>query len=321
MRDRSLTTITLVLTIVSALIIMAYSKFAGAVFSLESNLGLYLPSPNMWQLSVPASFLLNVAGIFCGVPFIILLNKQFNFIGRSAGLAAAAYILLAATNPVITSALSTSTVLALSNMVALWTLCDTFRAKNATREFFFIATIISFGAMISYPFISMLPIYIIGGLMMKSFRWKEAVAMLLGLIAPYWTGIGLGLLHIDAFKIPSVTSFFADFSTPGSALAVILITGFAGVIALLLSLSNTVKLYAGNTRVRVTNTAINMMGYVSMLCMIADYNNMSAYLGTFYLWVAVQIACMAHLNRYIRPKVLLYILAGIFIPLYLWIEW
>lgn len=319
MRDKSIATGTMVAAAVAALLLMVYTGIYGPKFSMEGNLGLCLPSPNLWPISDMASKVINWALILCGLPFLYLFNKQFNFIGRLAPLTIIVFLLLYATNPWISQKFSTSTLLCVVNMICLWVLCDTHKSRNATQEYFFIATCLSLGSMVAYSFIPMILAYTVGGILMKSLRWREGVAMLMGFVAPYWVGAGMGLIPIESFKMPAVTPIFEDFKEPGELLATLLSIGTASLIALLLSMSNYVKLYAGNTRIRIINVAINMLGYVSLLCMAIDYNNLSAYLGTLYLWVAVQIGTLCNINRYLRPDVILYILSSIFLAFYIWI--
>ena len=86
--------------------------------------------------------------------------------------------------------------------------------------------------------------------------------------------------------------------------------------ALIIGLNNEMKLYAGNSRIHALNSIIAIMGLASCIGIITDSSNMTAYLGTFYLTAAFQMANLYALNKIRRAPLLLTITAIIYAALF-----
>lgn len=283
----------------------------------SGGLGLCLPSPNEWTMPRFLSWLLGTGAIFISVFIIASANKRYNFVAEAEPIVSLSLLLLIATNCLCTSRLSTSSLLLLGNAAGLYLLFSTYESRNATREFFTIASIPAIGAMFQYAFLTMIPVYIGGGLLMKSFRPKELVAFLFGLFAPYWIAVGLGWIPFDSFRLPETLSAF---KTPGVSHDIFLTLVEAGAMALLgiiLSLYNGVRLFSRNSRLRCMHSTINLMGIVAVLAIIFDFDNFTAYFATVVLWLSVQIATTLSFYNIRRPLLAMIIAALAFIPFYI----
>ena len=120
-------------------------------------------------------------------------------------------MVFAASNPRTTGYLSSSTLLCAINLLSLSVLFKAYNSRNATQEMFLIGTFISVGSMFQYAFLPMIVPYVASAIMMKAFRIKEALATGMGLIAPYWVGVGMGLIPLEAFSLPELTNLFSDY--------------------------------------------------------------------------------------------------------------
>lgn len=278
-----------------------------------SGHGISLPSPELWVNHYPATWILNTVLLFACGGTMLFCNKKFNFLQSNGFPMVMALIVLMAGNPYITVHLGTSTLLCLVNITALWTLFNTYRCNNATQYYFLIATSLSLGSMFQYAFVPMILVYPIGGIMLKSLRIKEALAYLMGLVAPYWIGLGLGLLSPADLSIPAIETIFTKGVGSTCHMVMLLASGLFFLFCSLLSLNNAVRLYAGNSKIRHLNNTINVLGYLSFLCILIDYGNMQAYLGTLYLWMAVQIGNLFSLHRMRQPSLVICILAILWI--------
>lgn len=297
----------------AALLLAALYLAAGLLLfpgpATDVSFGICLPSPNLWDAGYPSSWILNAVLILAGVPLLLFCNKHFNFVAGTGMVLPMVYAVLECSNPFLTSGLCSSTVIMAVNFICLWVLFSTYGKPNATQDYFLIATLLSLGSMVQYGFIPFIAVYIAGGIVLKSLRFKEAMAMLLGLVAPYWVGIGLGLLPLYSFRLPYLSNLFQGLAGTPDFLVMLLGLAIIFVVSALLSLNNAVKLWAGNSRIRRLNNAINIMGYVSALCMLVDFNNMMAYAGTLALWASVQTANLFALYRIRRPALLLWIMS------------
>lgn len=161
--------------------------------------------------------------------------------------------------------------------------------------------------MVQYAFLLMIPVYIVVGVLLQTMHFKEVMAFCMGLAAPFWVGIGLGLLPLDSFTLPEFSIFFAR--PVGKDLFVLLINiGLTMLFSLIIGLNALVKLYAGNSRILILNNIIAVLGLASCIGIIVDFNNMTAYLGTFYFAAAFQIANLFTLWHIPRSKVVLSII-------------
>lgn len=242
-----------------------------------------------------------------------MLNRHYNFIRSTQPVLPALFVVLAASNPWATSYLSSSTIVCAVNLLAISIMFSCFRLCNATQQLFVVATLISVGSMFQYAFIPYILAYVASAIQMKAFRIKEFLAMGMGLIAPYWVGIGLGLVRLDSFSMPEITNLFNGFAHASDIFTLLLSAVVAIFLGLILGLNNSIKLYAGNSRVNSMNLTISLVGVVSIICIIIDFSNMMAYLTTLYLTVAVQVANLGALWHFKREWLLTFIPGVIYI--------
>lgn len=135
---------------------------------------------------------------------------------------------------------------------------------------------------------------------MKICHFREITAFMLGLIAPYWVLLGLGIVTIDSFHLPQLSDIFTS-PVPEGCMPVVIGTAVAFAISLLLSLYNGIKLYAGNSRIRALNNVVNLFGITAVVAMTVDMANMASYVGVVNLWFALQFANLFTLWNLHKP--------------------
>lgn len=291
-RGRIITTEVLIGSILIALIMTVGTYIMVEPTIPSGDYGICLPSPNNWHIPSFLSWFLTVA-IVAGTAFLAYLsNKKYNLISTTEPLLPVTIILLLSCNALITVRLGTPVIMMAVNAICLYILFETYEKFNSTQEFFFLATFLSFGSMVEYSFLMMIPVYIVGGVLMKSLRWREIIAFLFGIIAPYWILVGLGVISIFNFKLPESTELTTQLELNPNLYLSLISVGFAGLLALVASLYNSYLLLNGNSRIRCMHLAISILGYICLLFMIADFNNIMAYSGTIYLWCALEVASL-----------------------------
>lgn len=279
-------------------------------------MGVVLPCPDLRGISPWLSWGVNNAVLIAIAVGVIFLNKHYNFIKSPEPVVAAVFLFMAGSNIWVTSEFGASTLLLAANFICLSYIFDTYRKSNATQEFFIVATIIAIGSMVQYSFLIMIPVFIIAGFILQCMRWREVMAFVLGLAAPYWIGLGFGLISPTDFSLPQLTSIFEHPDAPGVLGVILLNIGLTMLTALIIGLNNEMKLYAGNSRIHALNSIIAIMGLASCIGIITDSSNMAAYLGTFYLAAAFQMANLYALNKIRRAPLLLTITAIIYAALF-----
>lgn len=306
----------LVLAVMAMVAMTAASFVFRPAQRVSGELGLCLPSPNLWDLNPISSWIINT--VFIGVIAFgaFFLNRTYNFIRSTQPVLPAMFLILAGSNPWTNYYLSSSTLICLVNLISLSLLFGSYNSRNATQPMFVIGTLISIGSMVQYAFLPMTVAFVIGAIIMKSFRLKEFMAMGMGLVAPYWVGIGLGLIPVDSFNIPEFTNLFSDFAKASEIFVMVLSVGIVAFFGTVLALNNSIKLYAGNSRINALNMTITLLGLVSIVCIIADFSNMLAYLDTLYLSAAVQVANLCALWHLRREWLVVFVPSVVFIGLF-----
>lgn len=252
--------------------------------------GLCLPSPDSWNFERFWSWGINTALIGLIAVLLLLLNRSYNFIRTTEPVLIIVFLIMAASSPWFTQGLNTSVLLCLSNVVCMGIIFDTYDTKNATQEMFTIGVTIGFGSMVQYAFLPMMPVYLLWALFMKVLRIKETLALFAGIFCPYWIAFGTGWMSLSDFKFPSLTPLFTYSQDPSEFFILLSGIALAATIGLILTLTNAIKLYAGNSRVNAMNLCVEALGAASVICILVDFDNLHAYVITLYAACAVQIA-------------------------------
>lgn len=297
------------------LLVLTLSFFTPVVPS--GDMGLCLPSPNQWGLMRFPSWLIDTVLLFLSAFLMGTANKKYNFIPEDDSTIGLALLLLMGCCCIPTAILSTSTLLLFCNALCLFIIISTYEETNATREFFIVATFPAIGSMFQYAFLTMIPIYIGGGLLMKSFRIREFIAFIFGLLAPFWIVLGTGIISPQDFRLPESFVFFNRQAVESDIFFTLLSAGTMALIGFILSLYNGVRLLSRNSRLRCMHLTFNLMGFVAVLAIIFDFRNFTAYTGTLALWVAVETAAVLQFYKVPRPRIALLFLLIVFLPFYI----
>lgn len=300
----------LVLAVMAMIAMTAVSFVFRPEMRISGELGICMPSPNLWDINPVSSWIINTVLLGAIAAGGFFLNRTHNFIRSTQPVLPAMFLVLAGSNPWLNYYLSSSTLICAVNLMALSVLFGEYNSRNATQPMFVIGTFISIGSMFQYAMLPMTVAYILGAIIMKSFRIKEFLALMMGLLAPYWVGVGLGLISPDAFEVPDITNLFSDFAKASEIFVMALSVGIAIFFGGLLAMNNSIKLYAGNSRVNALNMTVTLLGLVCSVCIIVDFSNMLAYLGTLYFYVAVQVANLCALWK-MRKEWLAVLIPGV----------
>lgn len=282
----------LALAVIASLAMTAVAFFIDAPAPLQGDTGICFPSPNGWGLSPVWGWLLNTLLLAVTAGMLYGANKEYGLVKGTDTVFVSLFLIMATSNVWVSGLFSTTAMLAIINIGCMMILYGCYRQNNVTKDIFVIGSILSVGSMFQYAFIFMTPVYLIGTIMLKCFNLKVVPAYLMGLIAPYWVVLGFGIADIDSLRIPDLQHVFDRLGSKSDMLVGMLNIGLTLTIGLLLGLSNAVKLYAGNSRRRLMVMSLNLLGAVTAVCMIFDFDNLTAYLATIYMVTAVQIGIL-----------------------------
>lgn len=251
------------------------------------DFGLVFPSPELWDLPDSWGEIINVAVIGICAPVCYVINKSFSLLKSSLPFWALFYLPLTCANPLVSGHLTGNALLLPATLIMLSVIFSFYRSVNGTHCAFFTATCVSVGSMFQQAFIPFILALLLSCIAMKILRFRELIALGLGLAAPYWVLMGFGVITLDSFHIPHFSNIFTDKVTP-VMFPILVGYGILLAITLLLCLNNGMKLYAGNAQIRSYNNVVNIFGLTAVLAMMFDLDNITAYTGVFNLWVALQ---------------------------------
>lgn len=252
--------------------------------------GVCLPSPDSWEADPFLSWLINTLIIGLIALLLFLINKSYNFVRTTEPALPAIFLIMAASGPWFTEGLNTAVLLCLANVVAMGIIFDSYDSRNATQEMFIIGLVAGIGTMVQYAFIPMAFVYFIWALFMKVLRVREVLALLIGILCPYWIGLGIGLLHFSDFHFPSLTPLFTLSEDPSEFYILLAGIALAAALGFILTFINSIKLYAGNSKVNAMNLCVSVLGAASVFCILLDFDNMHAYVITLYMACGVGLA-------------------------------
>lgn len=271
-----------------AMCVLSYLYHPVEIFPVEY--GLCLPSPDIWGFEKFWSWLINSLLIGLIGILLFLINKSYNFIRTTEPALVALFLIMATSGPWFTQSLNTSVLLCLANVVCLGIIFDSYDSRNATQEMFTLGVVAGMGSMVQYAFLPMAVVYFLWALFMKVLRIKEVLAFLVGIVCPYWIALGVGWLHFSDFHFPSLTPLFSYPEDPSEFFILLSGIAFAAILGCVVALANSIKLYAGNSKVNAMNLCVSALGVASVICILVDFDNMHAYVTTLYMAAAVQVA-------------------------------
>lgn len=305
----------IIISAVAAIAMIAATALLLPNLAPEGDYGICLPSPNLWEIPC-AGIPLNAILMMIAVGAAIIINRRYSFVKGTDGILPTSMAILLATNPINTSYFGTPILMLLVNLVCLNIMMKSYRTPNATMQMFSVATYLSLGSMVQYSFLPMMIIYPIMALMTKTLRLKEAIAYIMGLIAPYWVLIGFGIISPEECRIPHFLSIIPEYGS-GYILFIFISLGMLAMTGLMMTLNNAMLIYSGNLKVRTFNNMITLLGVVCVACMLIDFENFQAYTSTFCFTTAVQISNFFAIRRIPKSRIWFWSLMSLFIALYI----
>lgn len=252
--------------------------------------GLCLPSPDSWNINSFVSWLINTISIGVIAVLLNLINRNYNFIRTTEPALTVLFMIMASSAPWFTESLNTSVIVCLANVVCMGIIFASYDTRNATQHMFILGLIVGVGSLFQYAFLPMAVVYFLWALFMKVLRAKEILAFLAGIVCPYWISLGIGWVRLSDLHFPSITPLFGNAHDHADFLLLLSGIAIAATVGFIVASINTVRLYAGNSRVYAMNLCVSTIGAASIICILVDFDNMPAYVVTLYMACAVQLA-------------------------------
>ena len=241
------------------------------------------------------SFATNVLCLLITGGILLAVNKIFTFVRSMTHLFVSAFFLFQLANPAGLVSFNAGTLLCIVTAVTLLPLFASYQDHHSQRSIFLIFALTATGCMFHYCFLVLIPTFILGFLYMGSLNVKGLLAMLFGLITPFWIVLGLGLAKFADFTSPHITGIWQQAESLGNP--VFMLATATAVLGIVLAVMNlhTIMNYRMQTRVYNVFFVITLLLAIVALCL--DYSHAVIYLPQISLMVAIQIALVHTLRN------------------------
>ena len=260
----------------------------------------------------PLSALINLVCLFTTGGIMLALNKVFSYVRSVTHLFVSAFFLLQLANPAGLVSFNAGTLLCLLTTIAMLPLFASYQDRHAQRSIFLIFAILAAGSMFHYGFLFLIPAFILGFLNMGVFNLKGVLAMLFGLVTPFWIVLGLGIAAPGNFTVPNIDGIWNLTGQPWTNLMLVLAV-ITVVLGIVLAVRNLLTIMNYRMQTRVYNAFFIFTLVMAVIALCIDYCDVQVYLPLLNLMTAVQIA-HAHTLRTapFRYVFILLLIAGCF---------
>ena len=284
--------------VVFALLLAGAARFAfdyTAISYIPSDRGFVLPSPNLWISNGDISFWVNVSLTIFAAFGMLLLSRTFNLLRTVSQLDSSLFLVMSLSAPDLLCQFFSGTLLVIVLLCCLFLLYSTYASPQATPRIFLLFFILSGAAMTQYCYAVYIPVFVIGVGQMRIFSLRTVSAMLAGIVTPWWIAIGGGLVDMSEIHLPELTSFFAMPDT-GGMVNIMLAVVLTAILLLGGWSLNFMKMLSYNAHLRAYTGTLSVMSIFTLLAMVADFNNVYAYLPVLYMLCSFQL-CQTFVNR------------------------
>jgi hypothetical protein len=227
-----------------ALMLVAVTVVALAIGVEPTNIqgeGIFFTLQGAFIETGPVSAAINVLCLLATGGILLALNKVFTFVRSMTHLFVSAFFLLQLAHPSGLVSLNAGTLLGLMGAVTLMPLFASFQDSHAQRSIFLIFALVATGVMFHYGFLMLIPVYLLGFANMRVLDFKGMLAMLIGLVTPFWIVMGLGITspsdaHLPQWALMERPQLTIQF---GMALA----TSAIGIALMVMNLLTVVKMF------------------------------------------------------------------------------
>ena len=309
--SRSMVALAGILMLVAAR--MAFQSGEISYFSFDR--GVAFESANLWISDHWLSMVVNTALILATALSWLVIVQIFNPFRAFSALPASFYLMMMLAVPDLTDQLYTGTLLALSIPLCTALLWASFADTGKLRHIFLLFAVLSALSMTQYCFAVYIPAFLIGCAQMKIFSLRTVLAMVFGLVTPWWIALGMGFVDFNDIHAPRIASFFTNFDTEetvnfilvGMTTAALLVIGW---------MANFMNIITLNANLRAFNGNLAVLSVFTLVAVFADFTNAAAYLPTLMLLAAYQISYMFSKSTDNRKFIPIFIIMGAYVAFF-----
>lgn len=216
---------------------------------------------------------------------LLAVNKVYTFVRSMTHLCVSAFFLLQVANPSSLVSFHAGTLMCLVTALALLPLFAAYQDRHSQRSIFMISALVATGCMFHYDFLILIPAFLLGFLNMGVLNLKGLLAVLFGLVTPFWIVLALGIVGPGDAVAPQWTLLDIPAMTPLVGLSAI--TALLGIVLAGMNL-HTIMNYRMQTR--VYNAFFIILLVLTVIAMCLAHHDLNVFLPLLNLMVAVQVA-------------------------------
>lgn len=253
------------------------------------------------------SYGINVLAVLIITNLTMALNKVYNFVRSVTFVFAATFLALELGNPFVMTQFNTGTALILATVSLLFTLFSSYQKIGHSQNSIFLTfAALSFCCMFQYAFLVLVVAFAIGFFQMRSMAFRGILAMVIGMITPFWIMIGLGIVNPKDATPPQIETIWTELQA-GQVQLAIAFTAAIAILAILLMMTNLLTIMNYRLQTRVYNSFIMTLTLVTIAMMCIDYRNMMIYVPLLNWCVAIQVTHTFTINRHFLRRYILVI--------------
>lgn len=237
----------------------------------------------------PLSAAINVLCLLVMGGVMLALNKVFSYIRSVTHLFVSSFLLLQLAHPSGLVAFNAGTLLALVTVLLVLPLFASYQDRHSQRNIFLVFAVIAAGSMFHYGFLVLIPAFLLGFLYMGVLNLKGVLAMLFGLITPFWIVLGMGIATPADFVPPHFDGIW-NLTDVHEVRVTHVVATLIALMGLVLAVMNMMTILNYRMQTRVYNAFIVLVLVMAVIALCIDCGNMAVYLPLLGLMVAVQIA-------------------------------
>lgn len=251
--------------------------------------GIVLPSANFWLSADRAvSLAVNVLAVI-GISLLIdAMNRTFNMRRSASTLDSVFFLFMMLSAPPLLLNLATGTVLSIVLLGCMMLLFTTYADAQATRQVFIIFLILSAMTMTQHCYLPYILVFAIGTLQMRAFTGHQLMAMLLGLITPWWILAALAMVIPVSVHIPDLSMFLTEFKVMDNA-QLLCSVGLAVLMLGMAWVGNFQEMIAYNAHKRAYNGTLSVLTLVTLIVTAADFSDVTVYAPVIFMLSAIQL--------------------------------
>ena len=279
----------MVLCAVALVVTAALALTAGLQPAAADNSGMFFSIKGNWIANRPVAAAVNLLCLLATGGVMLALNKVFGYVRSVTHLFVSAFFLLQLANPAALVSFNAGTLLSLVTAVAAMPLFAAYQDKHSQRSIFLIFALVAAGCLFDYGFLVLIPAFLLGFLNMGVLNLKGVLAMLFGLVTPFWIILGLGIVSPADFVAPDMHGIWHLADDTATTLRLVL-AAVTAVLGIVLAVVNLLTIMNYRRQPRVYNAFIVFVLVSVVIALCVDCGDVAVYLPLLNLTAGVQVA-------------------------------